>query len=302
MGNSDLLIPTMNLRYPNCARCATAKQTSFPEQSVYYYVKKYYPDAINGYTDILNNHGMELDIYVPTLKIGIEYDGVAFHRSEKQIKREQEKHNICFQNGIKLIRIRENMDNISADSRDILLHVEENLSGTIENLKEYLPLLCDIDDNRDSALIESTYQASLKENSLEYLYPQIAAEWNYGKNALLKPDMYKPRSNKSVWWKCSAGHEWKAKIDSRVRGTGCPYCSNNKILFGYNDLVTKRPDLASEWDFEKNKDLDPKTVAPGSGKKAWWRCKLNHSWYAEISSRNKGAGCPYCAGNRKIIK
>ena len=283
----------------SCPKCATASQTSFPEQAVYYYVKKYYPDAINGYTDLFNNHGMELDIFVPSLKIGIEYDGIAFHRSAVQIKREYEKYQICEQNKIKLILIRENEKNANTDSSDVLLFVGKDLSNAIISLKEHFPLLNDIDVNRDSALIESTYRNAIKDRSFDSIYPCIASEWNYQKNGSLKPDMFSPRSSKSVWWKCKEGHEWQAKIDDRVRGTGCPYCSNNRILTGYNDLATKRPDLIKEWDYEKNKDLNPLMIAPGSGKKAWWRCKFNHSWEAEISSRNKGAGCPYCAGNKK---
>ena len=56
-----------------------------------------------------------------------------------------------------------------------------------------------------------------------------------------------------------------------------------------------------EWNFDKNKELNPKEIKPGTHKKAWWVCSKKHEWVAEIRSRtlrNK-TNCPYCA-NQKI--
>ena len=281
-----------------CPRCDKGKQTSFPEQAVFYYVSQNYPDAVNGYTDLFKNHGMELDIYIPSIKTGIEYDGLSFHRSRVQKEREVKKYQRCHEEGITLIRIREDIHATDDISSDHLILLTDGLEKGILELNQYGMNICDVDLERDQNLIDACYKSNLEKNSLQSNYPGIAAEWNYPRNNPLSPSMFYAKSNRTVWWKCSQGHEWKATIDSRVRGTGCPYCSNNKILKGYNDLATKRPDLMQEWDFEKNEELDPTALAPGSGKKAWWRCAAGHSWKAEISSRNKGHGCPYCAGNR----
>lgn len=73
-----------------------------------------------------------------------------------------------------------------------------------------------------------------------------------------------------------------------------------KVIKGENDLATVNPKLADEWDYEKNGDLLPSKILPGSGKKAWWKCnECGNSWYSEISSRNKGHGCPRCGMQRK---
>ena len=41
------------------------------------------------------------------------------------------------------------------------------------------------------------------------------------------------------------------------------------------------PELAKEWDFEKNKpDLTPDKVTVGSNRSVWWRCDKGHSWEA----------------------
>lgn len=46
-----------------------------------------------------------------------------------------------------------------------------------------------------------------------------------------------------MWFYCSKGHEWLTKPALISRGTGCPYCSNRKILIGYNDIATTSPDI-----------------------------------------------------------
>ena len=62
------------------------------------------------------------------------------------------------------------------------------------------------------------------------------------------------------------------------------------------------PTLMAEWNWEKNKELglDPKTLTLGSGKKVWWKCEKGHEWQAAIIKRNKGTGCPYCSGRKKL--
>ena len=140
-------------------------------------------------------------------------------------------------------------------------------------------------------------------NDLATTNPNLAEEWNYSKNGDLKPtDVI--GGKKKVWWRCSRGHEWEAAIDTRKRNncnSGCPYCSNQKVLIGYNDLATTNPELAKEWDYSKNKDINPTDIVSGSNKKVWWVCKNGHEWNATISSRNFGKGCPYCS-NQKLLK
>ena len=52
-------------------------------------------------------------------------------------------------------------------------------------------------------------------------------------------------------WRCEKGHEWEAAVKSRtINRTGCPYCSHNKVLAGFNDLATLLPDIAAEWSAE----------------------------------------------------
>ncbi|MEE0839988.1 MAG: zinc-ribbon domain-containing protein, partial [Acutalibacteraceae bacterium] len=138
------------------------------------------------------------------------------------------------------------------------------------------------------------------ENDLKTINPDLANEWNYKRNGSLKPAHFLANSHEKVWWKCSNGHEWQATIDSRNTGRGCPYCASQKILKGYNDLLTINPTLAKEWNHEKNDKLTPSDVMPNSNKKVWWKCSNGHEWQAMVSSRNKGACCPYCSGRYAV--
>lgn len=60
------------------------------------------------------------------------------------------------------------------------------------------------------------------------------------------------------------------------------------------------PDLVAQWDVEKNKGMMPDNFSANAHAKVWWRCVKGHSWQADISSRNRKLGCPYCAGQRVI--
>ena len=131
-------------------------------------------------------------------------------------------------------------------------------------------------------------------NDLVTLKPELAQEWS-DKNEI-KPTEVSVASHKKVIWKCSLGHEWEASVKSRtVNGTGCPYCSHNKVLEGFNDLTSQMPEIAAEWS-EKNYPLLPTMVTPFANRKVWWKCSKGHEWHTLISTRSGGSKCPYCSG------
>lgn len=133
-------------------------------------------------------------------------------------------------------------------------------------------------------------------NDFEALFPDIASEWS-DKNLPLLPSMVRPATHQKVWWRCKLGHEWEASVKSRtLNKTGCPYCSHNKVLPGFNDLASRFPEVAKEWHYEKNGSLLPTKVTAFSNKKVWWRCREGHEWYTHISTRSDGSKCPYCSG------
>jgi DNA-directed RNA polymerase subunit RPC12/RpoP len=139
-----------------------------------------------------------------------------------------------------------------------------------------------------------------KEKSLAYRFPELAKEWHPTKNGDLTPDDVLCGTHREVWWQCTKGHEWKATVHHRTHGTNCPYCSNKKVLVGFNDLATTNPRLAKEWHPIKNGKLTPLDIVEGSNKRVWWQCEKGHEWIATVVSRTNGIGCPYCS-NKKVL-
>lgn len=141
-----------------------------------------------------------------------------------------------------------------------------------------------------------------EETSFAAEYPSIAKEWDAAKNVPLLPTQVISGTRRKVWWRCPKGHSWRAAVYSRTTlGTGCPVCTGRQALAGENDLATLYPDIAAQWDEEKNGVLHPNNVTAGSNRRVWWRCEKGHSYRAVIAQRvQRGDGCPYCA-NRKVL-
>ena len=135
-------------------------------------------------------------------------------------------------------------------------------------------------------------------NSLEGLYPELAAQWHPIKNGSLTPDQVSFGSDKQAWWVCTEGpdHEWRAKVQERTRGQGCSFCAGKRVSVT-NALTSLFPDVATQWHSTKNGDITPDKVAGASGKKVWWQCPNDphHEWQASVANRTYSeSGCPYC--------
>lgn len=70
-------------------------------------------------------------------------------------------------------------------------------------------------------------RSATEENNLAVVCPQLLEEWHIERNSPLKPEMFKPGSNRKVWWRCIKGHEWQTSPNKRtgVDKTGCPFCN-----------------------------------------------------------------------------
>ena len=279
-----------------CPVCSSERHTSLPEYALVYYLKKNGLEVAHSYRE----KGYELDIYIPSRKSGIEYDGYLWHKNKA--KKDLEKNQKCKRDGICLYRIREGLPPLNDSSIDFIVQKgQRDLSQILQTvLNEIIGIYVDVNLKRDAIAIENLREYSEKENSLLFSNPEIAKEWNYEKNGNLKPEHFESNSHKNVWWKCRQGHEWQTAIANRTKGNGCPYCSGQKVLMGYNDLQTINLILANEWNYEKNGELMPSDVTPNSSKLVWWKCSKGHEWQATIANRNKGNGCPYCSGRFTI--
>ena len=289
-----------------CPICAKEKHTSFPEQAFYYYISKYCPSALSNDKKILNNKLFELDIFIPEKNIAIEYDGVNWHKSKQAIDRDNRKDLICKNIGITLIRIREN--GLCTLKNSINIFREDNYSdNSLEKvINEVLLKLnvvnISVNIEKDRQSIYSMYIKMEKEKSVAAKFPEIAKEWHPTLNGNLTADKVSYGTSKKFWWKCPNGHSYEASVAHRTfEKTGCPYCSSQKVLVGFNDLCTTNPELLKEWDYIKN-IVKPEDVIKGSNKKYWWICKEGHSYSCTLNHRiYENSGCPYCSG-RKVLK
>ena len=271
-----------------CPICNSERNTSLPEYAIVYYLKKHGLDVIHSYRE----KGYELDIFIPSKKIAIEYDGGIWHKN--RIKNDLEKNLKCKKDGIKLYRLREGLLPLNDSSIDYVVQKgQKDLSKILEEvLSIIIGTSVDVDLERDSIAIENLREYTEKEHSLLYSNQEIAKEWNYEKNGNLTPKNLTANSNKKVWWKCIEGHEWQATISDRNRGRGCPICAGKKVLKGFNDLLSQNPDLAKEWDDELN-DCSPSEIHYNNqSKKVHWICsKCGYKWLSKVSNRIQ---CPEC--------
>lgn len=152
-------------------------------------------------------------------------------------------------------------------------------------------------------------------NDLASKHPDLAAQWHPTKNGDLKPEMVTCGSTLEISWLLpyddpdTGQHfdfEWAATVANRVRGTECPYLSGHSVWPGFNDISTKRPDLAAQWHPTKNGDLTPEMVTCGSGEKIWWFFPyddpesgkhFDFEWTAVVGSRIDNS-CPFVSGHR----
>lgn len=125
------------------------------------------------------------------------------------------------------------------------------------------------------------------------------SEWNYTKN-VINPTDISAHSKEKVWWICKQGHSYQQSVANKFDlNQSCPYCSGKLAIMGYNDLITLYPNIAKEFDVERNKPILLETLKPQSNIKIWWKCKFGHSWQTAPYNRIKGHNCPYCNNEKR---
>ena len=153
-------------------------------------------------------------------------------------------------------------------------------------------------------------------NDLATTHPNLVSEWHPTKNGKITPFSLSAGSKEQVWWLMlyndsrtnkQFAFEWEAPVYSRaLNGNGCPYLNGTRVWKGFNDLASTFPEIAAEWNYEKNGSLTPDMVTAYASRKVWWiihytdpltKRSWTLEWKACISDRTrKGASCPYLSG------
>jgi len=288
-----------------CPTCTREMRTSFQEKAIAFYLEQIIQIQENYRPPFLKRG--ELDIFIPLLQIAIEYDGRKGHTEDK-LPSDIRKNQLCADNQIRLIRIREKeCPPISGEVIIVRNKSDQDLENAIRSILNTVcnELGCNlevtVDLAKDSGVIQAKQYSKFKEKSIKATFPEIACEFHPTKNGDLNPEYVPAYGNRKVWWLGKCGHEWEAAPNTRARGDGCPYCSGVKVLKGFNDLQTRNPELSLEWHPTKNEKL-PSDYSYGSGIKVWWLGKCGHEWEAAINHRFNGERCPYCNGTTIVLR
>ena len=284
-----------------CPFCSN--QSSMPEIRILSELETIFDDVVTRHKE----DGIEIDVFIRSLNLGVEYDGSYWHKSK--VKKDIEKTKKLIKRGIKLIRVREEpllklsehdvLCSSGGPDKAILNSLVKSIAhfcvgNTLNRITKYLEHEGFVNEDKYQ-LYRSYFPSPFPENSLAQTHKNLSKEWNTEKNGSLEPKNFSHGSGVLVWWVCNKGHEWQASISNRARGNGCPICSGRQ-LSDNNRLSLSIPELANQWHPALNGELTPSDVAVKSSKLVWWKCKEGHEWKATVASRSGGNGCPYCSG------
>ncbi len=256
-----------------CKQCSDERRKSKAEKTVFYYIKQVFPNAFDNYK-IPKTSGLELDIYIKELSLGIEYDGFWHNRN---LKKDIKKYEICKENNIKLVRIREKQCQQIENIADICYYLKQennkDLNNAVRFLFDCIKTLTnktfeipDINWKRDIHKAEELIDLSIKENSVAN-YPLLKEQWHPTKNGNITPDRVPAQSNIPRYWRCKKcgyglpeGQNWIVSPNARIENNkvnGCPSCAGIELNKGYNDFETRCNDEEYQKEYKRkyNKDL-----------------------------------------------
>ena len=270
-----------NEQFPGtCPKCINHGMSRM-EMCIYLAIKKHLPDA--EYRAKIDK--TEFDVYIPSAKLAVEYDGIYFHRDLK--RREMHKDIIAAQNGLQFFRIEEVDDkgvSFLFENNTLKVHTNKNTryleicALVLQHIRDDFGIPIEVPVDEDivfQAFTEMSTVVAL--NSLAAKYPDIAAEWHPTKNGDLKPEHLDAHSHVKVWWICkNCGNEFLQTVGRRTgtkkKNDGCAFCTGQRRLVGFNDLETLYPGIKQYWCQEENEKIGMifEVCAPTSVKYTYW--------------------------------
>lgn len=273
-------------------------QKSRIELMFLYEFKYIFPQTIGGY----KVDKKEIDIFIPEINLAIEMDGSYWHKNIE--KRDLIKNDIIKKSNINLIRVRE-YPLKKINEVDIVYSVKENKLDVFKKILKTIEQITNKDlsqyiNMQEFNNIEEYYKIlssqCKRENCLLLTHPEVSKEWHPTKNHRLTPEDVSQGSTLRVYWSCSkCKNEYDATICNRSK-SGCPYCKKcSKKLWMGNSFVDNFPNIAKEWNYDKNINLKPENERILSHKNVWWKCENGHEWKRKIRTRTKNnSSCPFC--------
>lgn len=231
---------------------------------------------------LLNNEGrkMELDGYNEKLAIAFEYQGRQhyehikyFHGTDKdklssRLNDDEIKRHKCRERGIKLIEIPFTVavfdipDYIIDQCRKARINLPKNTKVDIRKLRSRYHLK----NLRELQQIAEKQGGKLL--SVRYLNTMTKLEWQ-----------------------CAKGHVWQAIPANIKKGIWCRKCAKRFPL-----TIEEMQNIAKKHGGKCLSELYINNLT-----KLKWQCVKGHIWEAApVTVKQRGAWCPYCAGNAKL--
>lgn len=173
-------------------------KSSLPEQYIGFYLSKVFGSEIEYQKqfDWLGNHS--LDIYIPSLRLAIEYDGAYYHTTKKTT--DSSKTEWCRSHGIFLIHILEKKANQekSRKRNEVNYYFQKRYQNidtaifdlvTIINKRYNMSISCDVDLTRDHEEIISYVQHKFHKKSMAYIWPESEDYWLDAENESTRFDL-----------------------------------------------------------------------------------------------------------------
>ncbi|MCA0985170.1 hypothetical protein LCL89_14150 [Halobacillus yeomjeoni] len=290
-----------------CPTCMKGKNVSFPQHAIYYYFKKLVSKKTELCFDLNREipkaHVLEIDVFLPYFKFGIEYHGEYYHK-DKEESDLVKKHKIT-KRGIDLIIIRESDRLEFKETETQYIHYTKSGFGTIEyfnSLKECIlksfDYLCsnfpellsvknrfdEIDIKKDAFEIQK-HLFYPKENHFFVTHPYLEEHWADEKNKKegFRPEFFTAGSNTKVFWKCLTCNKesYERPIKTMCNSQqiiGCKSCMSSymsKIKTDYfknkpkyevvsDSIAETHPDILHIWMYDKNGEMRPEYLKANS--------------------------------------
>lgn len=286
-------------RGTGCPEC-NVTGTSFAEQFLLWSFRKIYGDdaVLHREKSII---GLELDIYIPSIKLAIEPGGWYWHK--EQYNKDLSKYSLCKDNDIRCIVI---YDQVYSDilneypkddfwfysldlgkNYDILKNIVYRISSEVIGVSVFLS-----DDDWEEILTKAKDQ-NVKRH--EIFLAKFQQRNKHAKDILIKNKYY--RNTDSIECECIVcGYgkkgEWVTTGQSLLAGSGCPCCAGN-LLKGSEQFVKEVQAI--------NPNI--KVIGKYINLKSPIQCcsrKCGHEWMDQPRNLLRGLDCPICNLGRSV--
>lgn len=196
-------------------------------------------------------HGVSCDIYIPSKKIAIEYDGSLWHSSE--LHNTSYKFNVLKSYGINLITIsgdihNKNYNTYSFNDKNLnILKFPNSLVSILSTVfKNVFNIVLDFSDYFEACKFAKARYYSDCNTSIT-LPDNLDFEWS----PLNGYDFsYASNDNMDKLWRCFKGHTFSRRLDVINRGyVNCPYCTH-RVSFNFY-LLSHKEDRTIILDYNK---------------------------------------------------